>query len=127
MEELGCLVVGRKRACDATRGAVACDAVAPHVPPRDVVRIDERHRRAPRFGAPLVREPLVELARDQRIYSPTLARCAVGGGEDAAREPVALERPFAARLAPVVVVVREMPLAKPARGVPVLAEHRAPG
>src|SRR5579859_7444338 len=126
-EEFGRLVVGREFARDAARGSLAGDAVAPHVPPGDVVRVDERHGRAPRLGASLEREPLVELARNQRVDAPTLPRSSVRGGEHAAREAVALERALAAPGRPVVVVVGEVPLAEPARGVPVLAQQRAPG
>ena len=52
---------------------------------------------------------------------------AVGRRVHAAGEAVALERCFAERRRPVVVVVGQVPLAEPARVVAVLAQHRAPG
>ena len=66
-QQLRRLEVGRQapdRRCGAVR--LGRDAVAPLVPPGDVVRVDERDRRAPRLGAALLGEPLVELARDLR-------------------------------------------------------------
>src|SRR3984957_7920566 len=55
----------------------------PLVPPGDVVRIDERDGRAPRFGAPLFAVPLGEFAGDVRVHAPALTGRGVGRGEDA--------------------------------------------
>ena len=62
-----------------------------------------------------------------RVHAPALAGRAVRRGVDAAREAVALERPFARDRGPLVVVMGEMPLAVPAGVVAVLAQHRSPG
>ena len=126
LHELRGLVVGGQFRGHATGARLGRDAVAPAVPPRDVVGVDERDGRAPGLRAPLLRKPLVELGDDQRIHAPALAGPAVGGGVHAAGEAVALERAFADRRRPVVVAVGEVPLAQPARVVAVLAQHRPP-
>src|SRR3954451_10703879 len=102
-EEFRRLEVGRQRAHRALREDLAGDLVAPQIPPRDVVRVDERHRRAPRLGAALLPVPVGELPGDLRIGPPALAGPAVGRGVDAAGEAVALESPFAGERTPVVV------------------------
>ena len=76
---------------------------------------------------PSLREPVGEAARDVRVHLPALAGGAVGRGEDAAGEAIALERLFADERGPVVVAVGQVPLAEPARAVAVLAQHRPPG
>src|SRR5437764_32800 len=59
--------------------------------PVDVVRIDQRDRRAPRRARGVV-EPLLELVDDLRVVGPAVARVAVGRRVGAAVEVVGLER-----------------------------------
>src|SRR2546423_4202165 len=68
VHELGGLVVGGQFRGHATGARLGRDAVAPAVPPRDVVRVDERYGRAPGLRGPLLRVPLVELGDDHRIH-----------------------------------------------------------
>ena len=113
-----------------SRGAVRLrrDAVAPHVPPGDVVGVHERDRRAPRLGAALVRRTIrakvVAMCGSLRQPWPGRRRRARGRSRRRSRTPRALLR---RRGRPVVVAVGEVPLAEPARAVAVLAQHRAPG
>ena len=101
-------------------------AVAPRIPPGDVVGVDERDGRAPGAAGALGSEPPVELVRYPAVHLPALPRGTVRRGIHTAVEAVALERLGPGRRRPVVVVMGEVPLPQPARAVAVLAEHRPP-
>jgi len=88
------------------------------MPPRDVVGVDERHRRAPRLAAPFEAQPFAELSGDHRIDGGALPRGAVGRRVGATGEAVGLERR--------VRVGVEMPLAPPPGRVAELAQQRPP-
>ncbi len=95
----------RGQAMDGARGGgLRRHPIAPDVPPGDVVGIHEGDGRAPRLGTSLVGEPAGELGGDAGVDRPALPRCAVRGRVDPPGEPVVLQRRFAHRLGPVVVV-----------------------
>ena len=76
-QHFGRLEVGGQVGDDARRLRLGRDPIAPQVPPRDVVRVDERHGHAPRLGLAGRRQPLLELARDAGIHAPPLPGRAV--------------------------------------------------
>ena len=127
VQQLGGLVVGRQSPGEGLGGCLGGDAIAPQVPPRDVVGVDERHRRAPRFGVVGVLEPFGEHVGDVGVALPALAGGAVRGRVHPTREPVFLQRRTARQRRPAVVAVGQVPLAEPVGVVAVLAQHRAPG
>ena len=126
-ELLGRLVVRRQRADPARRGRLGGVHAAPAPPPGDVVRVHERHRRAPRTVPAGGVVPVLELLGDPAVDAPALAGGAVGRGVGAAVETVALELRRAVAVVPVAVAVGQVPLAVPVRGVAQLAQHRPPG
>ncbi len=90
-------------------------------PPVDVMRVDQRDRRAPRSDAG-AGEPFDELVGDRRVLFLALLGVAVGRRVGAAVEAVGLEP--ARRL---VGLRAQMPLAPPRRLIALFAQHRPPG
>ncbi len=113
----GRLEVRRQLPAQRRHRRLGPDEVRVAVPPRDVVGVDEGHRRAPRAVRSVLGEPASELLRDQGVGRETLPGRAVGRGERTAREAPRLERGAA----------RQMPLPVPPGLVALIAQHPAEG
>ncbi len=119
---------GGSAADHARRFRLGGEALAPVVPPGDVVRVDERHGRAPRVAlwarAANHSSNWVTMCGSTRHPCPGAPS---GEGKVPPREAVGLERARVFVGVPQVVAVREVPLAVPVRAVALLAQHRPPG
>ena len=121
-----CLEVWRQFGKDRWRVILAVDVLCEARVEHDVVRVDEADRGAPglcrRRGSA---QPASKLGRDIVVGAETLPGRAMGVGAGVGVESVWLQVGVGWRAA--VTIFREVPLAKPVRCVPKVAQIVAPG